>query len=78
MVDGKDEKQLKIGHEAIVEVFKETIALGGTLSGEHGIGLSKAPYMSLAFSDEEMALFQSIKMAFDPNNILNPKKMGLK
>lgn len=77
MVDGKDPEQVKIGHLAIVEVFQTTIDMGGTLSGEHGIGLSKAPYMSMAFTPEEMALFQSIKRAFDPNNILNPFKMGL-
>ncbi len=77
MVDGSDEKQLEIGHHAIEEIFKATVALGGTLSGEHGIGLSKAPFMHLAFSDAEMELFRSIKKAFDPNNILNPSKMGL-
>ncbi len=77
MVDGSDEEQVKIGHEAIVDVFKATVKLGGTLSGEHGIGLSKAPFMHLAFSDAEMELFRSIKKAFDPNNILNPNKMGL-
>ena len=77
MVDGSDEKELEKGHSAIVEVFKAAIKLEGTLSGEHGIGLSKAPFMSLAFSDAEMNLFRSIKKAFDPNNILNPGKMGL-
>ncbi|CAI6146483.1 MAG: putative FAD-linked oxidoreductase [uncultured Sulfurimonas sp.] len=77
MVDGKDPEQVKIAYKAIEEVFQATIDLGGTLSGEHGIGLSKAPYMKMAFTDEEMNLFQSIKRAFDPNNILNPSKMGL-
>ncbi|MBE0490741.1 MAG: glycolate oxidase subunit GlcD [Sulfurospirillum sp.] len=77
MVDGSDPQQLEIGHQAIEEIFKITVALGGTLSGEHGIGLSKAPFMHLAFSDAEMELFRSIKKAFDPNNILNPFKMGL-
>ncbi|NPA65503.1 MAG: FAD-binding protein [Epsilonproteobacteria bacterium] len=77
MVDGSDPKQVEIGYKAIEEVFQATIDLGGTLSGEHGIGLAKAPYMHMAFSDAEMALFKSIKKAFDPNNILNPKKMGL-
>ncbi|ADR34840.1 FAD linked oxidase domain protein [Sulfuricurvum kujiense DSM 16994] len=77
MVDGKDPEQVKIGYKAIEEVFQATIDLGGTLSGEHGIGLAKAPYMGMAFTPEEMALFQSIKRAFDPNNILNPSKMGL-
>ncbi|PHQ89615.1 MAG: glycolate oxidase subunit GlcD [Sulfurimonas sp.] len=78
MVDGSDPEQIKIAYKAIEEVFQATIDLGGTLSGEHGIGLAKAPYMSMAFTDEEMDLFQSIKTAFDPNNILNPTKMGLR
>jgi len=78
MVDKKDPAQVEIGYQAIKEVFQATIDLGGTLSGEHGIGLSKAPYMSMAFTKEEMTLFNDIKKAFDPNNILNPHKMGLK
>ncbi|RUM65353.1 MAG: glycolate oxidase subunit GlcD [Sulfurospirillum sp.] len=77
MVDGSDPKQLEIGHEAIVEIFKITVEMGGTLSGEHGIGLSKAPFMNIAFSEEEINLFRAIKRAFDPNNILNPGKMAL-
>jgi len=77
MVDGSDPEQVKIAYKAIEEVFQATVDLGGTLSGEHGIGLAKAPYMKMAFSDAEMELFKSIKKAFDPNNILNPAKMGL-
>ncbi|BDY12662.1 FAD-linked oxidase C-terminal domain-containing protein [Hydrogenimonas cancrithermarum] len=77
MVDGSDPKQLEIGHKAIEEIFRITVELGGTLSGEHGIGLSKAPFMHLAFTEEEMNLFRDIKRAFDPNNILNPGKMAL-
>jgi len=77
MVDGSNEDEVKKAYEAIEEVFKATVELGGTLSGEHGIGLAKAPYMHLAFSDAEMEIFRSIKKAFDPNNILNPFKMGL-
>ena len=75
--DKNDEKQVQKGHEAITEIFKLAVNLGGTLSGEHGIGLSKAPFMKLAFSEAEMNLFRVIKKAFDPNNILNPYKMGL-
>jgi len=77
MVDGNDKDQVEIGHKAIAEIFQATVDLGGTLSGEHGIGLAKAPFMKMAFSDGEMELFRSIKKAFDPNNILNPFKMGL-
>lgn len=75
--DNTDEEQLKRGHQAIEEIFKIAIELEGTLSGEHGIGLSKAPFMPLAFSQAEMDLFRSIKKAFDPNNILNAGKMGI-
>ena len=77
MVDGTKEEEVKRGYEAIEEIFKITIELGGTLSGEHGIGLSKAPFMKLAFTQEEMDLFRAIKKAFDPNNILKPGKMAL-
>lgn len=75
--DKNDLNQIKMGHEAISEIFELTVGLGGTLSGEHGIGISKAPFMKLAFTQAEMDLFRSIKKAFDPNNILNPYKMGL-
>jgi len=77
MVDGSDQKQLKEGHQAIEEIFEMVVGLGGTLSGEHGIGTSKAAFMSIAFSDEELQLFQDIKHAFDPKGTLNPGKMGL-
>ena len=77
MVDGSDEKQLEEGHKAIKEIFELVVEMGGTLSGEHGIGTSKAPFMDIAFSNVELELFKDIKKAFDPNNILNPGKMGL-
>ncbi len=77
MVDGENKEELQRGYDAITEVFKAAIVLEGTLSGEHGIGLSKAPFMKLAFTEEEMNLFRAIKKAFDPNNILNPGKMNL-
>ncbi len=77
MIDGNDSKELENGHKAIEEIFQLVVNMGGTLSGEHGIGLSKAPFMSIAFNENELKLFKSIKNAFDPNNILNPGKMGL-
>ncbi len=77
MVDGSDEQQLHDGHQAIEEIFELVVEMGGTLSGEHGIGTSKAPFMNIAFNEVELDLFKSIKQAFDPNNILNPGKMGL-
>jgi ferredoxin len=77
MVDGSDPDELERGHKAIREIFELVVEMGGTLSGEHGIGLSKAEFMGIAFTPAEMNLFRSIKKAFDPNGILNPGKMGL-
>ena len=77
MVDGNNPKELEKGHKAIEEIFQLVVDMGGTLSGEHGIGLSKAPFMGIAFNEMEIQLFKDIKKAFDPNNILNPGKMGL-
>jgi glycolate oxidase len=62
-------------HKAVEEIFSETIRLGGTLSGEHGIGTSKAPYLSMELSAEVIETMKSIKRVFDPNNILNPGKI---
>ena len=75
--DGNNPKELEIGHKAIKEIFQIAVDLGGTLSGEHGIGLAKAEFMPMAFSEAELNLFRNIKKAFDPNGILNPGKMGL-
>ena len=77
MVDGNNKEEVKKGYKAVEEIFQAVVDMGGTLSGEHGIGLSKAPFMQIAFSEAEMNLFRRIKAAFDPNGILNPGKMGL-
>lgn len=61
--------------KAISELFQEVIALGGTISGEHGIGLVQKPYMPLAFSEVQLNLMRSIKNVFDPKGILNPGKI---
>ncbi|CAA6802231.1 MAG: (S)-2-hydroxy-acid oxidase (EC [uncultured Campylobacterales bacterium] len=77
MVDGSDQDHIAHGHKCVEAIFKDTVELGGTISGEHGIGTTKAPYMKLAFNEEEMNLFRTLKKAFDPNNILNPGKLGI-
>ncbi|MBL7876893.1 MAG: FAD-binding protein, partial [Cyclobacteriaceae bacterium] len=58
--------------EGIGEIFKLTVSLGGTLSGEHGIGIAKRPYMPIAMSEINLNLMRGIKKVFDPNGILNP------
>ncbi len=61
--------------EAVKEIFTETIRLGGTLSGEHGVGTSKAQYIDMELSPEVIGTLKDIKRLFDPNNILNPGKI---
>lgn len=61
--------------KAIRELFTEVVALGGTLSGEHGIGLVQKPYMDIAFGERSLELMRKIKEVFDPNGILNPGKI---
>lgn len=62
-------------NEGIAEIFKAVIDLGGTLSGEHGIGIAKRPYMHLAMQEKNLELMRGIKKVFDPNGILNPDKI---
>lgn len=61
--------------KAIRELFTEVVKLGGTLSGEHGIGLVQQPYMDIAFPEVSLNIMRSIKDVFDPNGILNPGKI---
>jgi len=61
--------------KAIKEIFELTVSLGGTISGEHGIGYVQKDYISIAFSKKEIELQKQIKNIFDPNNILNPGKI---
>ena len=61
--------------KAIREIFELTVSLGGTLSGEHGIGLVQRPYMDIAFDPVQLGLMRAIKGVFDPQGIMNPGKV---
>ena len=61
--------------EGIREIFKLVISLGGTLSGEHGIGLVQKPFMEIAFNSVQLNLMKQIKNVFDPKGIMNPGKI---
>jgi glycolate oxidase len=61
--------------EGIEEIFKLAVSLGGTLSGEHGIGIAKKQYMPIAMKEANLTIMRAIKKAFDPNGILNPGKI---
>jgi len=56
-------------------LFELTKSLGGTISGEHGVGLIQKPYMDIVFDDAQLRLMRGIKKIFDPNNILNAGKI---
>ena len=66
------DNELKI---AIREIFELTVSLGGTISGEHGIGLVQKPYMDIPFKSVELDVMRGIKNVFDPSGILNPGKI---
>jgi glycolate oxidase len=61
--------------QAVADIFHVVRELNGSLSGEHGIGLTKAPYLGLELSDAALALQRRVKQAFDPHNIMNPGKI---
>lgn len=61
--------------DGIIELFQLTVALGGTLSGEHGIGFVQKEYMPIKYSNVHLELMRGIKRTFDPNGILNPGKI---
>jgi glycolate oxidase len=75
MIDKSVPGQLEKAHEAIKEVFQAALDLGGTMSGEHGVGLAKQPFIPMELSADQIGAMRSIKRALDPNNILNPGKM---
>jgi len=75
MVDKADEEEYRKGLGLVEKVFQETLSLGGTISGEHGIGLTKARYIGMELSKKELEIMEAIKKAFDPKKILNPGKI---
>jgi glycolate oxidase len=75
MINDKDENEKRRAEEAIKEIFRLTVNLGGTLSGEHGVGITKAPYVELELGQGAISVMKRIKGALDPNYILNPGKM---
>ena len=77
MYDPSDPEEVKNIKKVADEIFNLTCDLGGTLTGEHGIGLAKAPYMQLEHDPVALDIMYSLKRLFDPNNILNPGKMNL-
>jgi len=75
MVDRNNKDEYEKALKLVKEIFRVTLELGGTISGEHGVGLTKADYMSMEIPPAELELMKKIKNLFDPMNILNPGKI---
>lgn len=72
--DPDDARQLQAMHDCLDDVFDLVLALGGTLSGEHGVGIEKKAYIARELDPYALALMRDVKRVFDPKNILNPGK----
>ncbi|MFJ8261029.1 FAD-binding oxidoreductase [Rummeliibacillus sp. NPDC094406] len=75
IADKRDREEMKRVEAAVEEIFKSAIELGGTLSGEHGIGTLKAPFMEMELGEMGIDMMKRIKKAWDPNDVLNPGKI---
>ena len=75
MLDKNDGVMVQKGEKAKYDILKKTVELGGSLSGEHGIGLEKKEFMKLKYGDYYMNVLKNIKKVFDPHNIINPGKI---
>jgi glycolate oxidase len=73
--DARDSEEIHRVEQAFEEIFAKAIDLGGTITGEHGVGIVKAPYLEWKVGEAGMEVMRGIKRAFDPNNIMNPGKM---
>ena len=77
MCERADAGAVARARRAVGETFAASVELGGTISGEHGIGYVKAPYLDPALGSETIDAMRRIKRALDPQGILNPGKAGL-
>ena len=73
--DREDQAAIERARRCVSETFRLSVELGGTISGEHGIGYVKAPYLDYAVNRPTLEVMKGIKKVFDPNGILNPGKM---
>lgn len=78
LTDERDPDEMVRVETAFAEIFDRAIQLGGTITGEHGVGEMKSPYLEWKIGPEGMAVMKSIKQAMDPLNIMNPGKMFAK
>jgi glycolate oxidase len=77
MTDARDEEELGRVEKAFAEIYQAALEMGGTITGEHGIGTKKRRFLPALAGTVGMQTMMSIKKALDPNNILNPGKIFL-
>lgn len=75
LTDETDKEEMERVEHAFSDMFDKTLELGGTITGEHGVGLAKKPYLGRQFADASYGLLQQVKRTLDPHNLLNPGKM---
>ena len=75
LVNPDNAEEMKRAYECLDEVFSLVLSLQGTLSGEHGVGMAKRPFMPREIDATTINLMKSLKLTFDPNNVLNPGKL---
>ena len=75
LTDERNREGIERAEKAYTEIFEEAVKLGGTITGEHGIGLAKKKFLHLATGNAAIDVMRTIKKALDPNNILNPGKV---
>ncbi|MGB5686637.1 MAG: FAD-linked oxidase C-terminal domain-containing protein, partial [Candidatus Electrothrix sp.] len=75
MVDKQNEQEYNSGLKAKERLFERVLSMGGTLSGEHGVGITKSPFLSQELDETALSVMRRLKKLFDPHNILNPGKI---
>ena len=75
LVNPDNADEMKRAYECLDEVFSLVLSLQGTLSGEHGVGMAKRPFVPREIDETTINLMKSVKLTFDPNNVLNPGKL---
>ncbi|MDT7785621.1 MAG: glycolate oxidase [Pseudonocardiales bacterium] len=76
VLDGDDTDAIARTHKAFADIFSAAMQFGGTITGEHGVGAAKLPFLRERLGSDQVALLRRIKTAFDPAGILNPGKLG--
>lgn len=76
--DVRNTEEMERVERAFADIFKKAVELGGTITGEHGVGEMKAPYLELKLGEAGVNAMRAVKQAFDPNNIMNPGKVFAK